>query len=148
MKIVTATTIESVLRGVWGEGEGVGKIGGKVKEWWEGWTGGEWKEWEKNEGIVYMWLSTKSGKCYVGSTKGIMMERAKTHLRMVRRVKKEWERTGEKKKIDDKEIMEIHYEIAREPKEWVMIPLSGELIEWKRIEKRLIRMFGNNVNVL
>ena len=112
-------------------------------EWMERWEGG-WGEWETNKGIVYMWISVRTGVSYIGSTKGTMEERARSHLRMIRKVREAWKK---KEKIEDEEITPVHREIAKRPGEWVMIPISGGLINWKRVEKRAIRYFNAELNV-
>lgn len=119
-----------------------------MKDWLLRWTGHEWKEWERSEGMVYMWVSVETGESYVGSTKGTIIERARSHLRKVRKVRKEWEEKGGERRIEDPEVTEIHYRIAREPRKWVLIPVSGEVEDWKRVEKRLIRWFGSELNTV
>lgn len=120
----------------------------KLREWLLRWTDGEWKRWESMEGMVYMWISVRTGKSYVGSTKGKIMGRARSHLNKVRKVLKEWEKNGGEKRVEDEEVLEVHYEIARNPGEWAMVPISGEVEDWKRVEKRLIRWFRSELNVV
>ena len=98
--------------------------------------------------MVYAWVSVRSGKCYVGSTKENILDRAKTHLKIVRRIREEWKKTGGERRIEDQEAMNIHYEIARKPGEWVIVPLTGEVVDWKRVEKKLIKWFGGDMNVI
>ena len=125
---VTDSGLECALRNLWKRG-----AWGKVKEWLEKWTEGEWKEWRRNKGVVYMWISVHTEKSYIRSTKGTIIERAKTHLMKVRKIIKIWSEEGQKK-IDDEEIMPIHYEIARRPSDWVLLPISGEVKDWKKVE--------------
>jgi len=101
-------------------------VWGKMKDWLERWADESWKNWKEMKGMVYAWVSIRTGKCYIGSTKGTMMERARTHLKLVRRIREKWKEKGEHK-LEDKEIMSVHYEIARKPGEWVLIPVTGEL---------------------
>lgn len=51
------------------------------------------------------------------------------------------------KKIKDERVTPVHYVIAREPKSWVLLPVSGDVKNWKRVENRLIRWFGGKLNV-
>ena len=114
----------------------------RVGEWLERWEKG-WREWRTNKGIVYMWISTRMGECYVGSTKGSMEERARSHLRLARKVRVAWKN---RVKIEDEEVKAVHREIAKRPNDWAMIPISGELMNWKRVEKRAIRYFDAKLN--
>jgi hypothetical protein len=130
--------LECALRLVYKKG-----VWRKVRGWLERWERNEWREWKKNKGVVYAWVLVRDGRCYVGSTKGTLEERARSHLGKVRKVREVWRK---KEKIEDEEVTVIHREIARRPEEWVMIPISGKVMNWKRVEKRAIRYFGGDLN--
>lgn len=129
------------------EGKMKGERWRKIKNWWEEWTHEEWRGWRVVRGLVYAWVSMTRKEIYIGSTKGLLMERCKSHLEVVKKVRS-WNKEERAKRCKEEMIMPLHKHMAENIGDWVMIPLTGDIRNVKAVERRMIRRFGGKLNVV
>lgn len=140
-KYLTSAYIDKILKG---------KIEGerwrKIKKWWEEWTVNEWEGWRVIRGMVYAWVNVKRNEVYVGSTMETMMERCRGHLVVVKKVLG-WKKEERGRRCKEEKIMPVHRKMTESMEDWVMLPLTGDVRDIRRVERRLVRIFGEKMNV-
>lgn len=123
-----------------------GVIWSKIRDWWRKWTDMEWQGYLVTQGMVYAWVKLDGSHIYVGSTQQHMFGRCRTHLADVRKVLS-WPEDERKQLCKDHYIQPLHEFMSFEPGEWVMLPVSGEARNFRRVERRLIRYFEADLNI-